>query len=86
MQAFKRNGRTNGIVCKQFQSSCIQGEKNHKCNALHQKKILKNGALLIVLNNDETEDATSLSEEDKDKMLVVTKRDIKELKDRQKMY
>jgi hypothetical protein len=47
---------------------------------------LKNGALLIVLNDDETKDATSLSEKNKDEMLVVTKRDIKELKYREMMY
>jgi hypothetical protein len=33
---------------------------------------LKNGVLLIVLNDEETRDATSLREEDKDEMLVVT--------------
>jgi len=51
-----------------------------------RKKFLKNDALLIVLNDDETKDATSLSEEDKDEILVVTKRDIQELKDRQTIY
>jgi hypothetical protein len=43
---------------------------------------LKNGALLIVLSDDKAKDVTSLSEEDRDKMLVVTKRNIQELKDR----
>jgi hypothetical protein len=38
------------------------------------------------LNDDDAKDATSLSEEDKDEMLVVTKRDIQELKDRQTIY
>jgi hypothetical protein len=41
---------------------------------------LKNGVFLIVLNDEETTDATSLREEDKDEMLVVTEKDIQELK------
>ncbi len=41
---------------------------------------MKNGVLLIILNDDEVEDATSLSEEDKDKMLVMIEMDIQELK------
>lgn len=56
-----------------------------QCTTL-EKKIWKNGALLIILNDDDAKDATSLSEEDKDEMLVVTKRDIQELKDRQTIY
>jgi hypothetical protein len=47
---------------------------------LHNEEILKNDVILIVLNNDEIEDATSLSEEDNTEMLVMTKRDIQELK------
>jgi hypothetical protein len=47
---------------------------------LHKEEILKNGVILIVLNNDEIEDATSLSEEDNTEMLVMTKRDIQALK------
>ncbi len=69
-----------------FNLHASKEKKNHKCNTSHQKKILKNGALLIVLNDDETKDATSLSEKNKDEMLVVTKRDIKELKYREMMY
>jgi hypothetical protein len=37
--------------------------------------------ILIVLNNKETKDVTSFSEEDKDKMPIVIERDIQEFKD-----
>jgi hypothetical protein len=43
---------------------------------------LKNGVLLIVLNNNKVEDATSFSKEDNNEMLVMIERDIQELKDR----
>jgi hypothetical protein len=43
---------------------------------LHKEKILKNGVLLIVLSNEEVKDATFLSKEDRDKMLVIIERDI----------
>jgi hypothetical protein len=39
---------------------------------LNKEEILKNGLLLIVLSDKEVHDATSLSEEDKDEMLIVT--------------
>jgi hypothetical protein len=45
-----------------------------------QGKDLENGVILIILNDDETEDATSLSEENKDEMLVMIERDIQESK------
>jgi hypothetical protein len=43
-----------------------------KCKAPHNEKIFNNGVLLIVLNDEEVEDATSLNEEYEDEMLVVT--------------
>jgi hypothetical protein len=61
-------------------------KKGWKCKALHKEEILKNSVFLIVLSNKETKDATSFSEEDKDKMPVVTKRDIQEFKDTRTMY
>jgi hypothetical protein len=51
-----------------------------QCTA--QECFYKNGVLLIVFNDDKVEDATSLSKKNKDKMLVVIKRDIQKLKDR----
>jgi hypothetical protein len=86
MQVFKCNGRTDGIICKQFQSSSIKEKKGQKYNASHKEEISKNGVMLIVLNDNETEDATSLSKKDKDEMLIMTKKDIQELKDRRTMY
>ncbi len=65
-----------------FNLHASKEKKSLKCNASNQKEILKNGALLIVLSDDKAKDVTSLSEEDRDKMLVVTKRNIQELKDR----
>jgi hypothetical protein len=53
-------------------------KKSRKCNASHQKEILKIGTLLIILNDDETKDATSLNKEDKDKMLVMIEKDIQD--------
>jgi hypothetical protein len=47
---------------------------------------LINGVLLIVLSNEEVENATSSNEEDKYEMLVITKRDIQEFKETQMMY
>jgi hypothetical protein len=41
---------------------------------------LKNGVLLIVLNNEEVKDATSLSIEDEDEMVVVVEMTFKSLK------
>jgi hypothetical protein len=41
---------------------------------------LKNGLLLIDLSDEEVEDATSLNEENEDKMLVVTEKDIQKFK------
>jgi hypothetical protein len=51
-----------------------------------QGKDLENGVILIVLSNDETKDATSLSEENKDEMLVMIERDIQEFKYRRTIY
>jgi hypothetical protein len=34
MHAFECNRKTNGIVCKQFQSSCIQKEKGSKMQSI----------------------------------------------------
>jgi len=51
-----------------------------------QGEILKNGALIIALSNNEAKDATSLSKEDEDKMLVIVDRDIQQFKDTQMMY
>ncbi len=61
-------------------------KKGWKCKAPHKEEILKNGVLLIFLNNKEAKDATSLREEDKDEMLVITERDIQEFKDTWTMY
>jgi hypothetical protein len=45
-----------------------------------QGKDLENGIILIVLNDDEIEDATSLNEENKDEILVMIEKDIQESK------
>ncbi len=82
MQAFEHNGRTNKIIYRQFQPSCIQRKKNQKCKAPCKEENLKNGVILIVLSNNEAKDATSLSEEDKDEMLVVIEKDIQEFKNK----
>jgi hypothetical protein len=42
---------------------------------------LTNGVVLIISSDEETKDAISFSEEDKDEMPTVTKRDIQEFKD-----
>ncbi len=42
MQAFECNGRINEIVYKQFQSSCIQGEKKSKMQCIAPKRDLEN--------------------------------------------
>jgi hypothetical protein len=47
---------------------------------------LKKGVFLIVLNDEETKDATSFCEEDKDEMPIVIDKDIQEFKDTQTMY
>ncbi len=52
----------------------------------HKEEILKNGVFLIVLSDEEAKDATSLSGEDEDEMLVVTKKNIQEFKDPRTMY
>jgi hypothetical protein len=51
-------------------------KKNQKCKTMHKEEMLRNGVFLIILNDEEIEDATSFNEEDKDEMLVVRKRDI----------
>ncbi len=55
-------------------------KKGWKCKASHKEEILKNGVLLIVLNNEEVKDATSLSIEDEDEMVVVVEMTFKSLK------
>ncbi len=47
---------------------------------------MKNGLLLIDLSDEEVEDATSLNEENEDKMLVVTEKDIQKFKGKWMMY
>jgi hypothetical protein len=44
-------------------------KKGQKCKALHKEEISKNGVLLIVLSDEEAKDVTSLSKEDKDKIV-----------------
>ncbi len=56
-------------------------KKGWKCKALHKEEILTNGVVLIILNDEETKDAISFSEENKDEMPTMTKRDIQEFKD-----
>ncbi len=61
-------------------------KKNWKGKAPHKEEILTNNVLLFVLNNEETNDAISFSEKYKDKMPIVTKKDIQEFKDTWTMY
>jgi hypothetical protein len=61
-------------------------KKGWKCKAPHKEEILTSSSFLIVLSNEETKDAISVSEENKDKMSIVTKRDIQEFKDTRTMY
>jgi hypothetical protein len=86
MQAFECNGRIDKIIYRQFQPSYIQRKKIQNCKAPRKEEILKNGVILIVLSNNKAKDATSLSEEDKDEMLVVTKKNIQEFKKKQTMF
>jgi hypothetical protein len=53
---------------------------------MHKEENLTNGVLLIVLNDKKVEDATSSSEENKYKMLIMIKRDIQEFKEAHMMY
>jgi hypothetical protein len=48
---------------------------------VQKEEILTNGVLLIILSNKKMEDATSFSEENKDKMPVVIEKDMQEFKD-----
>lgn len=43
---------------------------------------MTNGVVLNVLNDEETEDARSFSEENEKEILVMTKRDIQEFKNK----
>jgi hypothetical protein len=61
-------------------------KKGWKCKAPRREEILTNGVLLIVLSNEEIEDVISFSEEDEDKMPIMTKKDIQEFKDTRMMY
>jgi hypothetical protein len=47
---------------------------------------LINGVFLIVLSNEEVENATSSNEEDKYEMPIMTKREIEEFEETQMMY
>jgi hypothetical protein len=47
---------------------------------------LKNGVLLIVLRDNETNNAISFSEENEDEMLIIIEREIQEFKNTQTMY
>jgi hypothetical protein len=69
-----------------FNLLVFKEKKGQKCKAAHKEEILTNGVFLIILNNKEIEDATSFSEEDKDKMPIVIERDIQEFKDTETMY
>jgi len=55
-------------------------KKGGNCKAPHKEEILKNEKWrsLIVLSDKEV---TSLNEEDEDKMLIITNKDIQEFKD-----
>jgi hypothetical protein len=53
---------------------------------MHNEETVTNGVILNILNDEEIEDARSFSEEDEKEILIVTKRDIQEFKDRQMMY
>ncbi len=61
-------------------------KKGRKCKTLHKEEILKNGVLLIVLRDEEAEDAISFSEENENKMSVVIEKEIQEFKDTRMMY
>ncbi len=45
-----------------------------------------NGVILIVLSNEEVENATSSNEKDKYEIPIMTERDIEEFKETQMMY
>jgi hypothetical protein len=53
-------------------------KKGWKCKAPHKEEILTNDVLLILLSNEETKGVISFSEEDKDKMPIMSKKDIQE--------
>jgi len=47
-----------------FNLSPSKEKKGQKCKIGHKEEILKNGVLLIVLNNEKTNDAIASCEED----------------------
>jgi hypothetical protein len=55
-------------------------------NNARGKEILINGVILIVLSNEEVENATSSNEKDKYEIPIMTERDIEEFKETQMMY
>ncbi len=71
-----RHSSTIEELTKQFANNfnlpASKKKKGQKCKSLNKEEIMKNGILLIVLSDKEVEDATSLCEEDKDEMLIVT--------------
>jgi hypothetical protein len=84
MSRCKHSSATKDLM-KQFANNfnllASKKKKNWKCKAPHKEEILTNNVLLFVLNNEETNDAISFSEKYKDKMPIVTKKDIQEFKD-----
>jgi hypothetical protein len=56
--------------------------KGHKYNAIHKEENMTNGVVLNILNDEETKNAKSFSEEDEEEIFVVTKRDIHEFEDK----
>jgi hypothetical protein len=67
-------------------SSCLKRENGKKCTTTHKEKIMTNGVVLIVLNDKGIEDVTSYSEEEEDKMPIMTNMDIQKFKDTHTMY
>jgi hypothetical protein len=53
---------------------------------VHKEETMTNHVLLNILNDKETKDDKSFSEEDEEEILIVTKSDIQEFKNKHIMY
>jgi hypothetical protein len=47
-------------------------KRGWKYNAMHKEKTMTNGVVLNILNDEETKDAKSFSEEDEEEILIMT--------------
>jgi hypothetical protein len=57
-------------------------KKGQKYNATHKEDTITNGVVLNILGDERTKNVRSFSEENEEEILVVTKRDIHEFKDK----